>query len=298
MVEEIGRNGLDDRLEVLEFTVGGKSYGIDRAYVEEILLYESVKPVSGMPPIVEGIARLRDTVSVIIDLQRLLQDSKSSDKGLVIRVKGKEACIGLHVERIDYINSVSLDEILQPDAAGSDKADWMEMIIRNLAGQMVPVLNLEKIMSEIPSLTEVQVTELEANGWKNRSGVPVLIVEDSILLKTLMVRTLESAGYSDLAVMDNGREAWDYIMECRQTGSVRQKIQCVITDIEIPDLDGFRLTELIKSDEELKTIPVIIFSSLISGETKARLRELGADAQMSKPEFGSLAETIDRLVHQ
>lgn len=297
-MEGIGRNGLDDRLEVLEFTVGGKPYGIDRAYVEEILLYESVKPVSGMPPIVEGITRLRDTVSVIIDLKRLLQDSKSSDKGLVIWVKRKAACIGLHVERIDNINSVSLDEILKPDAAGSDKADWMEMIIRNSAGQAVPVLNLEKIMSEIPSLTEEQVTEFEANGLKNRSDVPVLIVEDSLLLKTLMVRTLEKAGYADLAVMDNGREAWDYIMECRQTGSVSQKVQCVITDIEIPGVDGFRLTQLIKSDEELKNIPVIIFSSLINEEAKARLKELGADAQMSKPELGSLAETVDRLVHQ
>lgn len=297
-MEEIGRNGLDDRLEVLEFTVGGKPYGIDRAYVEEILLYESVKPVSGMPPIVEGIARLRDTVSVIIDLKRLLQDSKSSDKGLVIWVKRKAACIGLHVERIDNINSVSLDEILKPDAAGSDKADWMEMIIRNSAGQAVPVLNLEKIMTEISSLTEEQVTEFEANGLKNRSDVPVLIVEDSLLLKTLMVRTLEKAGYADLAVMDNGREAWDYIMECRQTGSVSQKVQCVITDIEIPGVDGFRLTQLIKSDEELKNIPVIIFSSLINEEAKARLKELGADAQMSKPELGSLAETVDRLVHQ
>lgn len=297
-MEGIGRNGLDDRLEVLEFTVGGKPYGIDRAYVEEILLYESVKPVSGMPPIVEGITRLRDTVSVIIDLKRLLQDSKSSDKGLVIWVKRKAACIGLHVERIDNINSVSLDEILKPDAAGSDKADWMEMIIRNSAGEAVPVLNLEKIMTEIPSLTEEQVTEFEANGLKNRSDVPVLIVEDSLLLKTLMVRTLEKAGYADLAVMDNGREAWDYIMECRQTGSVSQKVQCVITDIEIPGVDGFRLTQLIKSDEELKNIPVIIFSSLINEEAKARLKELGADAQMSKPELGSLAETVDRLVHQ
>lgn len=297
-MEEIGRNGLDDRLEVLEFMVGGKPYGIDRAYVEEILLYESVKPVSGMPPIVEGITRLRDTVSVIIDLKRLLQDSKSSDKGLVIWVKRKAACIGLHVERIDNINSVSLDEILKPDAAGSDKADWMEMTIRNSAGEAVPVLNLEKIMSEIPSLTEEQVTEFEANGLKNRSDVPVLIVEDSLLLKTLMVRTLEKAGYADLAVMDNGREAWDYIMECRQTGSVSQKVQCVITDIEIPGVDGFRLTQLIKSDEELKNIPVIIFSSLINEEAKARLKELGADAQMSKPELGSLAETVGRLVHQ
>lgn len=297
-MEGIGRNGLDDRLEVLEFTVGGKPYGIDRAYVEEILLYESVKPVSGMPPIVEGITRQRDTVSVIIDLKRLLQDSKSSDKGLVIWVKRKAACIGLHVERIDNINSVSLDEILKPDAAGSDKADWMEMIIRNSAGEAVPVLNLEKIMTEIPSLTEEQVTEFEANGLKNRSDVPVLIVEDSLLLKTLMVRTLEKAGYADLAVMDNGREAWDYIMECRQTGSVSQKVQCVITDIEIPGVDGFRLTQLIKSDEELKNIPVIIFSSLINEEAKARLKELGADAQMSKPEINSLAETVDRLVHQ
>ena len=97
-------------------------------------------------------------------------------------------------------------------------------------------------------------------------------------------------------MLENGEEAWNVILECKKHGDLQEHVQCVITDIEMPIMDGHRLTKLIKEDEETQNIPVVIFSSLVNEEMKRKGEALGADAQLSKPEIGNLVKEIDRLV--
>ena len=87
------------------------------------------------------------------------------------------------------------------------------------------------------------------------------------------------------------------ICECKEEGTLDEHVRCVITDIEMPIMDGHRLTKLIKSDDATKNIPVIIFSSLVNEDMKKKGESLGADAQLSKPEIGNLVRVIDSLVH-
>ena len=94
----------------------------------------------------------------------------------------------------------------------------------------------------------------------------------------------------------NGQEAWDKLQEFEKAGNVREKVHCIITDIEMPQMDGHRLLKLIKNDPDLKDIPVIIFSSLINDEMRKKGELLGADAQLTKPEIGSLVSAIDDLI--
>ena len=98
--------------------------------------------------------------------------------------------------------------------------------------------------------------------------------------------------------MNNGQEAWDYIIEKKRDGTIRDKIHLIITDIEMPLMDGHRLTRLIKTDDEISDIPVIIFSSLVNEEMRRKGEQLGANAQLTKPEIGKLVEAIDRLIDQ
>ena len=94
----------------------------------------------------------------------------------------------------------------------------------------------------------------------------------------------------------NGQEAWDKLTEFKKKGTVRQDVHCIITDIEMPLMDGHRLTKLCKSDDEIKKIPLIIFSSLVNDEMRRKGEQLGADAQLTKPEIGMLVEAIDNLI--
>ena len=127
--------------------------------------------------------------------------------------------------------------------------------------------------------------------------MPILIAEDSVLLNRLIVESLKHAGYDNLIHTSNGQEAYDIICQSKRDGTLKQTVQCLITDIEMPVMDGHRLTKLVKEDEETKDIPIIIFSSLVNDEMKRKGESLGANAQLSKPEIGNLVRVIDELVN-
>ena len=115
-------------------------------------------------------------------------------------------------------------------------------------------------------------------------------------MSKLIVECLKKAGYTNLNINDNGQKAWDYLREREAAGTVLQDVHCIITDIEMPQMDGHRLTKLVKSDDTMKNIPVIIFSSLINEEIRRKGESLGADAQLTKPEIGKLVAAVDELV--
>ena len=117
-----------------------------------------------------------------------------------------------------------------------------------------------------------------------------------MLLSKMIVESLRRAGYENLTKVDNGQEAWDYLSQIHNDSDLYDKVNLVITDIEMPEMDGHRLTKLIKDDEHLKKIPVIIFSSLINEQMRQKGKELGADEQLSKPEIGHLITVMDELL--
>ena len=112
----------------------------------------------------------------------------------------------------------------------------------------------------------------------------------------MIAEALHKSGYANVEMFPDGRELWNKIQIYRDEDSLDENVAVVITDIEMPQMDGHRLTKLIKDDEKLKKIPVIIFSSLITEEMRRKGKELGADEQMSKPEIGRLVEVIDHLL--
>ena len=131
---------------------------------------------------------------------------------------------------------------------------------------------------------------------KDRSQCPILLAEDSKLLMKLIEECLKKAGYTNLILNENGQEAWNKLVEFKKEGTVLDKVHLIITDIEMPKMDGHRLTKLVKEDDTMKHIPVIIFSSLINEQIRRKGESLGADEQLTKPEIGQLVEAVDRLI--
>ena len=157
-------------------------------------------------------------------------------------------------------------------------------------------MDFEKIVNDISPETSLRVSDIEHLGTRERNDIPILIAEDSALLSKLITDCLHRSGYSNITVANNGQEAWNKLLSYKNEGNVKEKVKCVITDIEMPQMDGHRLTKLIKDDEIFKGIPVVIFSSLVNEEMRRKGEMLGADAQLSKPEIGMLVECIDGLV--
>lgn len=288
-------NGTNE-LEVLEFTVAGNSYGINVAKIREIITYQPVTPVPNSHPSIEGIFMPRDVMITAIDLRNCLQRGTSEAGGLFIVTNFNKLDIAFHVDSVVGIHRVSWKDIIKPGATVSTTEDGISTGIIKFDEKLIIILDFEKIVTDINPETGLKTTEIDALGERHRSDVPILIAEDSALLNKLIVDSLKKAGYHNLIHTENGEEAYKVIQECKEEGSLKQHVQCVITDIEMPIMDGHRLTKLIKEDDETKDIPVIIFSSLVNEEMKRKGASLGANAQLSKPEIGNLVKVIDSLV--
>lgn len=285
-----------NELEVLEFTLGDNHYGINVAKIREILQYTPVTPVPNSHPSVEGIFMPRDTMITVINLKKCLGLPETDEKGLFIITNFNKLNVAFHVDEVIGIHRVSWENIIKPDSTiqGRDGSTATGVIKMN--DKLVVILDFESIVSSISPETGLRVNDIDNMESRDRSDSTILIAEDSALLSKLITDCLRKAGYVKLIVTENGQEAWDKICELKAAGDITEKLNCIITDIEMPLMDGHRLTKLVKSDAALKEIPVIIFSSLVNEEMRIKGEQLGADAQLTKPEIGQLVDAIDKLI--
>lgn len=288
-------NGTNE-LEVLEFKLDGNAYGINVAKIKEIINYMDVTPVPNAHPSIEGIFMPRDTMITAIDLKNCLQRGVSEPGGLFIVTNFNKLDIAFHVDSVVGIHRVSWREIIKPGSTVSTSEDGVSTGIIKFDDRLIIILDFEKIVTDINPETGLKLADIEELGERHRIDVPILIAEDSPLLNKLIVDSLHKAGYVNLIHTENGQQAYDVIQECKKEGTLKDHVQCIITDIEMPIMDGHRLTKLVKSSEETKDIPVVIFSSLVNEDMKRKGEALGANAQLSKPEIGNLVRVVDELV--
>ena len=204
--------------------------------------------------------------------------------------------VAFRVQGIEGISRISWKDIQKPDKTIANGDESVATGIAQCEGQQVTILDFEKIVAEIAPETSIQVSEIEAMGDRPLCESPILIAEDSILLRRMIDDSLERAGFTNIMNFKNGQEAWDYLLSIRDDSDLYEKVNLVITDIEMPEMDGHRLTKLIKDDPRLKKLPVVIFSSLIDEQMRRKGRELGADEQLAKPEIGHLVSILDELL--
>ena len=287
-----------NELEVLEFKLGNSYYGINVAKIREILSYMPITPIPNAHPCVEGIFMPRDTMMTVVNLRKCLGMPDLDTEGLFIITNFNKLNIAFHVDQVIGIHRVSWEEIIKPDSTINTQDNSASTGVIKLNEKLVVILDFEKIISDISPETGLKVSEVENLVGRERSDSPILIAEDSPLLSKLITDCLRKAGYTNLIITMNGKEAWDKLSELKNTGTVRDKVHCIITDIEMPLMDGHRLTKLCKADETLKEIPLVIFSSLVNDEMRKKGEQLGADAQLTKPEIGMLVSAIDDLINK
>ena len=287
-----------NEIEIMEFTIDGNLYGINVAKVREIMMSAPVKPMPHTHQAVEGIFKPRDTVITVVDLPKYLtgRDHPHQEKDLFIVTNFNQMHVAFRVDTVVGISRISWRDIQKPDSTISGGADGVATGIAQCDGDLVNILDFERIVAEIAPETSIQMSEVEALGARSRNTTPIWVAEDSILLSRMIRQSLERAGYTNLHTFPNGAELWDALETCHEQGTLDEQVSLVITDLEMPQMDGHRLTKLIKSSREFQHIPVIIFSSLITEEMRRKGQEIGADEQLSKPEIGHLIGIIDELV--
>ncbi len=288
-----------NEIEIMEFTIAGNLYGINVAKVREIMFSEPVKPMPHTNPSVEGIFKPRDLVITVINLPKYLgENGEKQEKDLFIVTNFNKMDIAFRVHTVIGISRISWVDIQKPDAtiSGGEGSESVATGIAQCGGQLVTILDFEKIVADIAPETSIQLSEIESMGPRERNQHPILIAEDSILLSHMIRDALGKAGYTNLKMFTNGLEMWEYLCDIKKADTVDENAALIITDIEMPQMDGHRLTKLVKDDIMLRKIPLIIFSSLISDEMRVKGKHLGADEQLSKPEIGHLVSIMDQLL--
>ncbi len=288
-----------NEIEVMKFTIGGNLYGINVAKVLEIMISGPVKPMPLSHPAVEGIFKPRDVVITVVDLPKYLGvESPKAEKDIFIVTNFNKMCIAFRVHTVDRISRISWTDIQKPDKTVSGGAESVATGIAQCDGDLVTILDFERIVAEIAPETSIQMSEVERLGPRERNEKPVWVAEDSVLLSKMIGDSLRKANYVNLHMFPNGQELWDALCELPEQEDLSRNVAIIITDIEMPQMDGHRLTKLVKDHARFKSIPLIIFSSLISEEMRIKGRQLGADEQLTKPEIAHLVDVMDHLLER
>ena len=277
--------------------VSGNYYGINVAKIQEILIYNPLTPIPNAHPFVEGAFTTRGETISIINLARCLGmeervDSKQ-DMFLITNFNGLNA--GFHVHGVVGIHRVNWSSIIKPDSMVNSASSSVATGIVNLDEKLVILLDFEKIVADITPEVGINVADVDKLGKRQSCNAPILYAEDSQLLSTMIFEGLSKAGYMNVVPYNNGLELWEALSQYKENGTLEKNVKCVVTDIEMPQMDGHRLTKLIKEDPTLKVLPVVLFSSLINEEMRIKGEQLGADEQITKPEIANLVSIIDRL---
>lgn len=287
-----------NEIEIMEFTINNNLYGINVAKVREIMMSAPVKYMPHAHPAVEGIFKPRDIVITVVDLPKYLtdQECEKGPKDLFIITNFNKMFVAFRVHTVVGISRLSWRDIHKPDNTISGGADGVTTGIAQCGKDLVSILDFEKIVAEIAPQTSIQLSEVDALGHRDRNTCPIWVAEDSILLSQMIRTSLTRAGYENVSMFPNGAELWDALQQWEGAEDLSDHVALIITDLEMPQMDGHRLTKLIKSSKAFRSIPVIIFSSLITEEMRRKGKEVGADEQLSKPEIGHLIHIIDTLL--
>lgn len=304
-----------NELEIIEFYIdedvepGGKPYrayyGVNVAKVLEII---RLPKVTGMPqtphPCVIGTFNLRSRVIPLIDLSLWLGKPMARDENTKVIVSEFNKVINAFmVSGVTRIHRLSWSEVEPPSGYVAQFAANNFTGVVKFPDHIVLLLDMEQIIWDLnPALAMKTEREREqaAIPEPERAAFKTLVVDDSNSIRRLIASYLEKDGFEVIQDI-NGQNAWERLVEWRDAAvkggkPLRSNVSLVVTDIEMPSMDGHTLCKQIKDDPVLKTLPVILFSSLINDQLYHKGLSVGADDQVTKPEVGTLAERARKLI--
>ncbi|MGM0443144.1 MAG: chemotaxis protein CheV [Fibrobacterota bacterium] len=287
-----------NEVEFLVVDVAGQLFGINVAKVKSIQQYkeERITPIPDSHDAVMGMWRDRRETITLIDLAKALgkEITEDYDREIVIVTEFNSVVNSFRVQGVKRIYRVSWDDFtpvseftaINSHITGSVFIDETEIMI----------LDLEQIISRIfPDMVSEEIEErtIEHTDESVRNSHFILFAEDSKLIRTNVHDQLARSGFENIKSFDNGRDLFEYLTAEFETIKKSGLAPIILTDIEMPQMDGLTLTKKVRDHYTAEHIPVIVFSSLINDQMIEKCKSVGADRAISKPSFNELIETVD-----
>ena len=280
-------------VEILEFVVNQKHYAINIIKVKEVINTTNITKLPDSHPAIAGLTLYRDKIITLVDLKYILeQQHKTEVNSTIILCAFNKIEVAFSIDSIVGVQRIKWEKITKPDDISVNS-----LVIGNIVlnDKIILLLDFEKIVTDISPSTGISEDKIVEIAYKDRSKVKLVLADDSPLIRQLLKDTLIKAGFNNLRIFDDGKQTLDYLLNLADEKNSKfiEDVNVLITDIEMPQMDGHTLTRKIKEHNILKKLPVILFSSLITDDLKHKGYAVGADAQLSKPEIGELVTCID-----
>lgn len=292
----VGQN----RLELLTFRLMRKQrFGINVFKVKEVLQCPKLTSMPSLHRLVKGIAHIRGQTVSVIDMSLATGGPPITDpeNRFIIISEFNRSTQGFLVGSVERIVNMNWEAILPPPE-GTGKSNYLTAVTE-IEGELVEILDVEKILNEISPVNEEISEEVLAQKpvieYDGKMPTKVLVADDSSVARRQVKRAIETIGY-EVVLANDGREALDMLKEMATKGNVCDEIALVISDIEMPEMDGYTLTTEIKKDPELKNLHVVLHSSLSGVFNEAMVERVGADAFIAKFDPDELTAAVINAV--
>lgn len=292
ILTEVGVN----EWQVVVFLLGEQYFAINVDKTREILRWPGVRDVPQANKAMRGITTIRGEVIPLIDLRVYLDIEprvELEDSKLIV-AEFNRMKLGLVVDGVDRIYRIASEE-LDASLTGTFLGDNALYVIKR-DGRNILLLDYERIVQAVsPALAaDFKIDEGSAEKAREKLGNPddykILVAEDSPLIRRLIQDALGAGGFHNIEIVGHGKAAWDRLVEENGAFGV------LVTDIEMPKMDGLTLTRRVKEDKRFAHIPIIVFSSVMAEDIKRKAQSIGADAQITKPEINKLLDTVVSLL--
>lgn len=294
VITEVGTN----EWQVVVFFLGDQSFAINVDKTREILRWPGCRVIPDTPGAMIGITSVRGEVLPMVDLRVFLSiEAKTElENCKVIIAEFNEVKLGFVVDAVERIYRISSED-LDSSLTGKYLGDWILYVIKRDARNVL-LLDYEAIVQTIsPQLSmsnkwDPTLLQSFTEGLGDTSKYRIIIAEDSPLIRSQIKDSLEAGGFTNLLICQDGKEAYDYIME---EGAY---FDVLITDVEMPRLDGLSLTRRLKENDSTKDLPIIVFSSIMAQDIKVKAASVGARYQITKPEISQLVEFVAKIIRE
>lgn len=288
-----------NRLELLLFRLGGSQlYGINVFKVREAIPCPPLTQLPNAQAVIRGVASIRGQTVSIVDLSKSIgrRAFTETEGNFLILTEYNRSVQGFLVSNVDRIINISWSDVMPPPAA-SGAQTYMTAITR-VDDQIVQIIDVEQVLAEVVGLrTDVSaniVTEVSEQNLEQKKHI--LVVDDSSVARKQIQRTLDQIGI-DCTLAKNGREALSILQSWVQQGiNISEHVALMISDIEMPEMDGYTLTAEVRKDPQLKELKVLLHTSMSGTFNEALVKKVGADRFLPKFSADELAGAVQQLI--
>jgi two-component system, chemotaxis family, chemotaxis protein CheV len=309
-IEQRVRLAGNNMFELLLFRLGEapdsaqrELYGINVFKVREILAMPAITAVAGAKPEILGVADIRGQIIPVIDLAKVTGCRPKHGPKILLVTEFARTTQGFAVEEVDDIARLEWNQVLSAESHSSGRTvTSFARLDGNVDGsRLAQVLDVERIVRDVLPSRDAEITEASTGRVKLKPGAKVLAADDSGVARSLIEQSLTAMGVP-FVMTKTGQEAWNVLQRAQKKAQddgtdIADQIALVLTDLEMPEMDGFTLTRRIKADAGLQSIPVVIHSSLSGSANEQHVRRVGANAYVSKFVAAELASVMREALY-